>query len=159
MPPRNSKPSILAPVRQEVLKLSTYFANSGIETHLLHLIDMRVSQINGCAFCLAMHSRDLRQAGEREDRLHVLSAWRECDSWFTPREQAALAFAEAVATLTGGHVPDDVFAQALAEFGESDLADLTLAIATINTWNRLAITWQATPERFVITEAKELIAD
>lgn len=149
MSSRASKPSALSPIQQQVRPLETYLASCSIDSHLLHLIKYRASQINGCAFCLAMHSRDARNEGEREDRLHVLSAWRETD-WFTSRERAALAFTEAVTTLDGQHVPDDVFSQARAEFSESELADLTLAIATINVWNRICVTWQISPQHFVI---------
>lgn len=148
---RASRPSVLFPIQQQVLKLEEYLAQSSVETHLLHLIKLRASQMNGCAFCLAMHARDLRTEGESEDRLHVLSAWRETD-WFTPRERAALAFTEAVTSLTNGEVSDEVFAQARAEFSETELADLTLAIATINTWNRLNVAWRTPPAHFTISE-------
>lgn len=136
-------------IQAPVLGLERAIHDGPIETNLLHLIKLRASQINGCAYCLAMHSRDLRLAGEREDRLHVLPAWRET-SWFSPREQAALAFTEAVTTLEGQHVPDEVFAQAREQFSEEELALLTLAVATINVWNRICITWGIPPESFIV---------
>jgi AhpD family alkylhydroperoxidase len=143
-------------VQAPVLNLERFLHDSSIESSLLHLIKMRASQINGCAYCLAMHSRDARKEGEREDRLHVLSAWRETD-WFTPREQAALAFTEAVTKLENRHVPDEVFAQAREQFSEEELAVVTLAVATINVWNRLCVTWGIPPEPFTIP-AEEPVA-
>ncbi len=139
----------IATIQAPVLKLEHFLRQTGFDSSLLHLIKMRASQINGCAYCLAMHSRDARLEGEREDRLHVLSAWRETD-WFSPREQAALAFTEAVTTLEHQHVPDEVFAQAREQFSEEELATLTLAVATINVWNRICITWGIPPEEFSI---------
>jgi len=100
-----------------------------------------VSQINGCAYCLDMHSKDLRHEGESEQRIYVISAWRESDL-FTERERAALAWAEAVTTLPDHQVPEEVFQAAKNEFGEEELLDLTLAITTINTWNRFNIAFR-----------------
>jgi AhpD family alkylhydroperoxidase len=119
---------------------------------------MRVSQINGCALCLAMHARDLRLRGEREDRLYVLDAWRET-TWFTDRERAALAWAEAVTRLNNGGVPDEVFEQARTQFTERELADLTLATIAINGWNRLNIAFHASPTPFTIDAAESVAAD
>ncbi len=110
----------------------------GLEPSLLELVKMRASQLNGCAFCLDMHSRDARKAGESERRLYVLPAWRET-TLFTPREQAALAWTEALTLITEGHASDVDYAFARAEFSEAEMVNLTLAITTINAWNRFAI--------------------
>jgi AhpD family alkylhydroperoxidase len=147
----------IATIQAPVLKLEQFLRQSGFDMSLLHLIKFRASQINGCAYCLAMHSRDARLEGEREDRLHVISAWRETD-WFSPREQAALAFTEAVTTLENQHVPDEVFAQAREQFSEQELATLTLAIATINVWNRICITWGIPPEAFTVPAEQPVAA-
>ncbi len=141
-----------------MLGLGAYLQRSSVEEHLRTLIDMRVSQINGCAYCLAMHARDLRNAGEREDRLAVLDAWRETD-WFTARERAALAWAEAVTTLHDRRVPDEVFEQARSEFSEPELADLTLSVIAINGWNRLNIAFHNPPQPFTIEARESAAAD
>ena len=121
-----------------------YLAKSSIEKSLLHLIKFRVSQINGCAFCLDVHSKDLRAAGETEQRLYLLDAWRE-SPFYTDRERAALAWAEAVTKLTESKVPDEIYEEVRKEFNEQELFDLTLAVTTINTWNRFGIAFQTTP--------------
>ena len=124
--------------------LEQYLQGCGLEESLLHLIKLRASQINGCAYCLDMHWKDLRASGEEEQRLYSLDAWRECP-YYTGRERAALAWAEAVTLVTEGHVPDEVYEQARAEFGEEELVNLTLAVVAINGWNRLSIAFRATP--------------
>ncbi len=124
-----------------MLGLSSYFAQSSIEKSLLHLIDYRVSQINGCAYCLDMHSKDLRAGGEAEQRIYTVAAWRETP-FFTPRERAALAWAEAVTVLDHNQVSDEVYEMARKEFSEEELVDLTLAVVTINGWNRLNIAFR-----------------
>jgi AhpD family alkylhydroperoxidase len=124
--------------------LELYLAKSTIEHPLLHLIKYRVSQINGCAYCLDMHSKDLRAARESEQRLYVLDAWRETP-FYTDRERAALAWAEAVTLVTNGHVPDAVYEEVRRQFSEEELIDLTLAVTTINAWNRIAISFRTTP--------------
>jgi len=144
--------------REQLSAVDQYVRSSGLEHKLISLVELRVSQINGCAFCLSLHSKALREAGEREDRLAVLPAWRETD-WFTPRERAALAWAEAVTTLEHQQVPDEVYEQAREQFTEKELSDLTLAIIAINGWNRfnIALT-QRPPVRFgtdVIAEAAD----
>ena len=121
-----------------MLGLSTYLAKSSIEKNLLYLIEYRVSQINGCAYCLDMHSKDLRHVGETEQRIYVLPAWRETP-FFSARERAALAWAESVTLLEAGHVPDEVYEEVRKEFSEEEIIDLTLAVATINSWNRINI--------------------
>jgi AhpD family alkylhydroperoxidase len=124
-----------------MLGLSAYLSKSGLEKQLLELLDFRVSQINGCAYCLDMHSKDLRAAGETEQRLYMLSAWRESPV-YTERERAALAWAEAVTLVADSRVPDDVYEQARTQFGEEELVNLTLAVVAINGWNRLNIAFR-----------------
>ena len=126
-----------------LLEMEKYLAECGLEHKLLHLIKMRASQINGCAYCLDMHTQDARASGETEQRIYALSAWRETP-FFTERERAALAWTEAV-TLIGGGVPDAVYEEARQQFGESELADLTWAVVAINAWNRLAISFRPVP--------------
>lgn len=126
-----------------LLGLEKYLTESPLEDNLLHLIKLRVSQINGCGYCLDMHSKDLRHHGETEQRLYLLNAWREAP-FYTDRERAALAWAESLTLITEGHVPDEVYELARTEFSEEELVDLTLAVATINSWNRLAISFRTT---------------
>jgi AhpD family alkylhydroperoxidase len=125
-----------------MLTLEGSIAKLGLEASLIELVKMRTSQINGCAFCLDMHSRDAREAGESERRLYVLPAWRET-TLFTPREQAALAWTEALTLITEGHASDADYALAAAQFSDAELVNLTLAITTINAWNRFAIGFRA----------------
>lgn len=124
-----------------MMNLEIYLAKSSIEKNLLHLIKYRVSQINGCAYCLDMHSKDLRAAGETEQRLFVLDAWREAP-FYSDRERAALLWAESLTKITEGHVPDEVFKEVRREFSEEELIDLTLAVTTINSWNRISIAFR-----------------
>ena len=121
--------------------LGAYLAKSPVEQRLLHLILFRVSQINGCAYCLDMHSKDLRAEGETEQRLYMLAAWRE-GPMYTDRERAALAWAEAVTRLTNNEVSEEVYEQARQQFSEEELIDITLATTTINTYNRLNIAFR-----------------
>jgi AhpD family alkylhydroperoxidase len=120
------------------LALSNYVRNCGLEPSLQELVKIRASQINGCAFCLHMHARDARAAGESEERIYLLDAWREAPV-YTARERAALAWTEAVTLVTQGHVPDAVYDEVRLHFSEEELSKLTLAIGVINTWNRIAI--------------------
>src|SRR5437868_1265025 len=124
--------------------LQTYVEQTGLERSLLELVKIRASQINGCAYCLAMHTNDARKLGETDDRMHLLNAWREAPG-YTERERAALAWVEAVTLITQGHVPDEVYQQALTQFSEQELVDLTMAVVAINSWNRLAISFRAVP--------------
>ncbi|MFD2873579.1 carboxymuconolactone decarboxylase family protein [Mucilaginibacter ximonensis] len=121
--------------------LGAYLAKSPIEQKLLHLLYFRVSQINGCAYCLDMHSKDLRAEGETEQRLYMLAAWRE-GPMYTDRERAALAWAEAITKLNNNDVPDEVYEQVRQQFTDEELVDLTLAITTINTYNRINIAFR-----------------
>jgi AhpD family alkylhydroperoxidase len=117
---------------------------SRLEPRLLDLVKMRTSQINGCAFCIDMHSKDARAAGETEQRLYALDAWRDTP-FFTERERAALAWTEALPLIRDGHAPDDVYDQVRPHFDDEELLALTLAIVAINAWNRLAIGFHAVP--------------
>jgi AhpD family alkylhydroperoxidase len=121
--------------------LGIYLAKSSIEQSLLNLVYFRVSQINGCAYCLDMHSKDLRAKGETEQRLYMLDAWRESPV-YTEREMAALDWAEAVTRLTDSRVPDEVYIKVRKEFTEEELIDLTLAVVTINSYNRINIAFR-----------------
>ncbi len=123
-------------------ELGKHLAKSSIEQSLLNLIYFRVSQINGCAFCLDMHAKDLRANGETEQRLYLLDAWRE-SPFYTDKERAALAWAEALTTITSGLVPADIYAAAAKHFSAAELVDLTLAVITINGYNRLNIAFGA----------------
>jgi AhpD family alkylhydroperoxidase len=124
--------------------LESYVRRSGLEPSLLELVKTRASQINGCAFCLDMHTKDARAHGETEQRLYTLSAWHETP-FFSERERAALAWTEAVTRVADTHVPDEVYDAIRKHFTEKELVDLTLAIVTINGWNRLAIAFRAVP--------------
>ena len=121
--------------------------SSKLEPSLIELLKMRASQINGCAFCLDMHSKDARAAGETEQRLYALNAWSETP-FFTDRERAALAWTEAVTLVADGHVPDAVYEKAMQQFSEEELVNLTMAVVTINGWNRLSIAFRAVPGEY-----------
>ena len=127
-----------------MLDLEHYLSQSSIEKPLRELIKMRVSQINGCAYCLDMHSKDARAAGETEQRLYLLNAWREAP-FYSDRERAALAWAESLTLIHANHVPDEIYEEARKHFSETELTDLTLVVVTINSWNRLAIAFRAVP--------------
>ncbi len=124
--------------------LEAYLKDCTIEKPLRELVKLRASQINGCAFCIDMHTKDARAAGETEQRLYALSAWRETP-FFSDRERAALAWTEAVTMVGQTHVADDVYEQARAHFDEKELVDLTLAIVAINGWNRIAVSFRSVP--------------
>ena len=118
--------------------LDHYSQNCGLEPALLDLIKLRASQINGCAYCVDMHSKDARTGGETEQRLYSLSIWRETP-YYTDRERAALAFTEAITLISHERVPDEVYEQARQQFSDEELVKLMLAIVTINAWNRFTI--------------------
>lgn len=124
--------------------LSNTVEQSGLEHSLLDLVKMRASQINGCAFCLAMHSADARKAGESEARLYLLNGWRETPV-YSERERAALAWTEALTLITEGHAPDAVYEEVRRQFSDEELANLTMMIVTINGWNRIAISSRMMP--------------
>lgn len=125
-----------------VLGLEKAAANAGLEPSLYELIKIRASQINGCAFCLQMHTSDARKAGESEQRLYLLSAWRE-SSFYTPRERAALAWTEALTRVSVEGAPDEIYQQLCQQFSEHERVALTLAISTINVWNRFGVGFKA----------------
>jgi len=127
-----------------LLNLGKVIYSSGLEPGLLHLVYARASQLNGCAYCIDMHTKDARALGETEQRLYALSAWRETP-FYTPRERAALAWTEALTNIQAGHAPDDVYQEAHREFGDAGLVKLSLAIAHINMWNRIAIGFRSEP--------------
>jgi AhpD family alkylhydroperoxidase len=124
--------------------LDSYLQTCGLEDSLLNLARLRASQINGCAYCLDMHWKDLRALGATEQRLYSLDAWRETP-YYSDRERAALAWTEAVTRVADGHVPDAVFEEVRAHFTEQELSNLTLAVAAINAWNRLSIAARLVP--------------
>jgi AhpD family alkylhydroperoxidase len=125
-----------------MLGLEKYIYESSIEPGLVHLLKMRASQINGCAYCLDMHSKDARAAGETEQRLYGLDAWREAP-YYTDRERAALEWTEALTLVAQGHVPDDVYERARRQFSERELVELGMVAVAINGWNRLAIAFRS----------------
>lgn len=125
-------------------ELESYVRHSGLEPRLLELVRLRASQINGCAFCVDMHTKDARAAGETEQRLYAVSVWEETP-FFSERERAALAWTEAVTKVSDTHVPDGVYELARQHFSERELIDLTMAIIAINGWNRLAISFRKVP--------------
>lgn len=124
--------------------LEEYVRNSGLEEQLVHLVKLRASQMNGCAYCIDMHSKDLLSIGESVQRIYSLSAWAE-SSFYTPRERAALEWTEAVTRLDLGHVTDEVFERARKHFTEKELVDLTMVLVAINGWNRLSVAFRTDP--------------
>ncbi len=124
--------------------LETYVHGAGLEPALLELVRIRASQLNGCAYCLDMHTKDARAAGEKEQRLYAIAAWHDTP-FFTGRERAALAWAETITRVGETHVPDDVYELARRHFGEKELVDLTMAVVAINGWNRLAVAFRTVP--------------
>jgi len=127
--------------------LETYLADCGLEPGLLDLVKLRASQINGCAYCVDMHSLDLRAAGETEQRIYALPVWQETP-FFSERERAALLWTEKLTLISIDHVPDEVFEEVRQHFSETELTNLTLAIATINAWNRFGVSFRDVPGRY-----------
>ncbi len=135
-----------------MMGLENYVDNCGLERSLLDLVLVRTSQINGCAYCIDMHTKDARAHGESEQRLYELDAWRE-SPFYTDRERAALAWTEAVTLVTNGHVPDEVYAEASKEFHDAELVNLTLAVTLINSWNRISIAFRNVPGEYRVAKA------
>jgi AhpD family alkylhydroperoxidase len=135
-------------VMHAMLGLERQVQKAGLDGKLLDLVRMRASQINGCAYCLDMHSKDARASGETEQRLYGLSAWRDTP-YYTGREQAALEWTEAITLVAGHHAPDEVYERVRAQFSEEELVHLTLAIVAINGWNRLNIAANTVPGGYV----------
>jgi AhpD family alkylhydroperoxidase len=127
-----------------MMALENQIQSSGLEQSLMELVETRASQINGCAFCINMHTQDARKRGETEQRLYLLNAWREAPC-YTDRERAALAWTEAVTLISETHAPDDVYNEVRAHFSEAETVNLTMLIGSINTWNRLSIAFRAMP--------------
>jgi AhpD family alkylhydroperoxidase len=138
--PRTAAPEAM----NAISNLHAYVRNCGLDHKLLELVKLRASQVNGCAWCMDMHSKELRAAGEDEQKLHLLSAWRECP-FYSERERAALAWTESLTLLKGGNVPDEVFAAARSQFSEEELVKLTVAIVAINGANRINIGFRTVP--------------
>jgi AhpD family alkylhydroperoxidase len=127
-----------------LMALEAQVQGSGLEQSLIELVKTRASQINGCAFCINMHTQDARKHGESEQRLYLLNAWREAPA-YSDRERAALAWTEAVTLISETHAPEDVYNEVRAHFSEAETVNLTMLIATINSWNRLAIALRSVP--------------
>jgi len=132
---------------EAMLALEKYIASCGLDHKLVHMLKLRVSQINGCAYCIDMHSLDARAAGETEQRLYALDAWRETP-FYTDRERAALAWVESITRVSETHVPDSDFDEVKAHFSDQEIVDLTFVASTINAWNRLAIPLRSVPGRY-----------
>jgi AhpD family alkylhydroperoxidase len=126
---------------QGMLHLEAIIRRSGLEPALYELVKIRASQLNGCAYCLDMHTKDARAQGETEQRIYALSAWREAP-FFSERERAALAWTEAITNIQQGHASEEVYAEARAYFSEEELTKLTFSITQINSWNRIAIAFR-----------------
>jgi len=128
---------------QALSALNAHVNDAPLEAPLLELVKLRASQINGCAYCIDMHTKDARAAGETEQRLYLLNAWREATHLYTERERAALALTEAVTRLTDGQVPDSAYEPARAQFSDLELMQLMMVITMIGTWNRLNVTFRS----------------
>jgi AhpD family alkylhydroperoxidase len=137
---------------QALLAMEKYIAGCGLDHKLVHLLKLRASQINGCAYCIDMHSIDARAAGETEQRLYALDAWRETP-FYDERERAALAWIEAITLVAQTHVPDAVYEKTKEHFSEQEIVDLTYIAATINAWNRLAVSLRSVPGRYRAPQA------
>jgi AhpD family alkylhydroperoxidase len=145
MQERLNVPKVVPAAYKAMLGLQAYVNDAKLEHSLVELVKIRASQINGCAFCLNMHAKDARKAGETEERLWLLAAWRESPV-YSDRERAALAWTEAVTLVSKTHVPDAVYAEARRHFSEEELVDLTMAIIAINGWNRLSVAFARLPD-------------
>ncbi|RCG30402.1 carboxymuconolactone decarboxylase family protein [Sphaerisporangium album] len=145
--PRISLQDLTPEIYRAMIALDGAVARCGLERSLLELVRIRASQINGCAYCVDMHTLDARAAGEREQRLYALPVWRETP-FFTPRERAALELTEAATRLPGGGVSDEVYARTARHFSEEELGDLIWAITVINAWNRIGVTARLVPGEY-----------
>jgi AhpD family alkylhydroperoxidase len=150
MPDKSTQPRLdVSKLSPDLFKamagLQNYVDNSGLERKLVDLVKIRASQINGCAYCIVMHTNDARKHGESDEWMHLLNAWHEAPV-FSARERAALAWTEAVTKISDRHVPDAIYDEARQHFSEKELVDLTAAVIAINAWNRAAIAFRATPQ-------------
>jgi AhpD family alkylhydroperoxidase len=144
MQPRIDTTHVKPDAYKAMLGLQSYVDATGLEQSLRYLVQIRASQLNGCTFCVHMHLRDARKAGESQERLDLVAVWREAPL-FTARERAALAWTEAVTLVADSHVSDDVDETARAEFSEQELVDLTMAVVSVNGWNRLMVSFRIPP--------------
>ena len=138
--------------QKSLYALEKYIANSGLDHKLIHLLKMRASQINGCAYCIDMHSKDSRALGESEQRLYELNAWRETP-FYTDRERAALEWTESLTLVSQTHVPDEVYESVKKHFNEKEIVDLSILVSLINVWNRLAISARTLPGTYKAQQA------
>lgn len=146
-----------APGAYEVMsQLQRYVDNSGLERSLLELVKLRASQINGCAYCIDMHTKDARANGETEQRLYGLSAWHEAP-FYSDRERAALLWTETVTLVSQTHVPDEIYEEVREQFDEKEIVDLTMAVVAINGWNRLAIGFRTVPGTYQPKRATSVV--
>ncbi|MGZ3699592.1 MAG: carboxymuconolactone decarboxylase family protein [Bdellovibrionota bacterium] len=151
MEPRINYLKVAHGVYDAMRGLDKYLRSSELGDSLIWLVMLRASQLNGCAYCIDMHWKDLRALGESEQRLYGLDAWRE-SPYYTDRERAALAWTEAMTKISETHASDERYEEVRAQFSEKELADLTLTIASINAWNRLAIAGRATPGKYQVVK-------
>ena len=149
MRPRIDYATAAVEVRAAMKSLDDHVRQAGVNRGLIELVKLRASLINGCSYCVDMHTKLARALGETEQRLYAVSVWRETP-FYSERERAALAWTEAVTLVNVGHVPDDVYDLARQHFSERELIDLTLAIVAINSWNRLAIAFKTVPGTFQV---------
>jgi AhpD family alkylhydroperoxidase len=147
MPSRMSFAKVAPGAMKAMDGLETYLADCGLEPELQELVKLRASQLNGCAYCVDMHSLDARARGETEQRLYAVPVWHDTP-FFTERERAALLWTDKLTLISLDHVPDDVYAQVRPHFTDSELANLTLLVATINAWNRIAISFRTEPGHY-----------
>ncbi len=157
MKPRIDSRRVSPKVRQHWLAIGSYLHGSSLGDRLLHLVEIRASQINGCAQCLDMHTQDARAEGETEQRLHTLAAWRETP-FFDDRERAALEWTEAVTLVAETRVPDEVYERVKQHFTEQELIDLTIAVTQINTWNRVNVAFRTVAGNYRAGMYKEWMA-
>jgi AhpD family alkylhydroperoxidase len=155
MEPRINYPKVVPGGFEAILGYSNYVQKCGLEDSLLNLVFLRASQINGCAYCIDMHWKDLRAAGEGEQRLYGLDAWEE-SPYYSHRERAALAWTESVTNIHEGHASDEIYEQVRKFFTEKELVNLTVAITVINSWNRLNIATRTVPGAYQPAKAREM---
>ena len=147
MEPRITNINLAQGALRAMKSMEAYLHDCGLELSLQHLVRLRASQINGCAYCIDMHWKDLRAMDETEQRLYGLDAWRE-SPYYTDRERAALAWTEAVTRIAETHAPDEVYESVRAQFDDKEIVDLTWLLASINAWNRIAIGFRAEPGKY-----------
>jgi AhpD family alkylhydroperoxidase len=155
MQPRIDYQTIAPDAFKAVLGVERYARNSGLEQSLLHLVKLRASYINGCAYCIDMHTKDARHHGESEQRLFAVAVWHETP-FFTDRERAALQWTEAVTRMAPGGVSDEVYEHARTQFTEVELVNLTMVVIAINSWNRLAVTFRTVPGSYQLPVAEKV---